>query len=709
MIPTTRIFALMRTLLPPLLTVLGGFALTLLASRWISNQARNDAQTLIDLAARMTAQQVESRLATQVELLRGLQSAFQASPTLSRRTFHNILELQNIQQRVPGFIAIGFTRAAAQNGDTAPPPDYLYPANTALARLPGFAPFAQAASRAAPSLARHEARSIASPPMRLGESPNAPLGFMLHYPVFQPDREQPRYLGSLTAIYQIEPILSETKSGQPAPIGRLRLYDVGESSRGEAGPNEQLFHETRFQSRDDDSLCASRLINIPGRQWRLEACSAPALIIPQHQDNLWLCWFVGGALSLLVGGLLLYQKKARDIATQLVEEINADLSQHEKRQFQLEFLLREAHDPVVIRDEKGRIEYTNPAALRHFGQNQNSLEHMSEPLLVSAELGELQEPTVIPCSRHNSQGKLHHYEAVLQPMRDANGQYIGSALIAHDVTRRMRQTEELRKANEHLSDLLELSSDWLWEQDAQGRFTLVSGGPFKTHDINPAYMTSRSPWERGHMEQSEQEAAIHHQAIEQRRSYRDFVYILGSGSEQRAISLSGKPIFNESGDYIGYRGIGQDISALHGARMLAQSEKLRMLATLESISDGVITTDLTGRIDYMNPVAIALIGREPQEALGQPVDQVFQVIDLSTRMPLPSLSRQVLASNNAPQHYRNSMLLNRFGLSFLIQEAAACIRDQHCDTLGSVLVFRDLSDWLGQTSRPPEHKVDKNQ
>lgn len=712
MIPTSRIFALIRTLRPVLLTLIGGFALTMLASRWISSQARNDAQTLLDLATRMTVQQVESRLATQVELLRGLQSAFQANPTLSRQTFHEILEQQNIRQRVPGFIAIGLARAAAQNNDSIPVIDYLYPANTAIARRQGFDPFAQAAQRAALSLARSEARGIASPPMRLGESQNAPLGFMLHYPIFQPAGEKPYYLGSLTAIYQIEQILSETESGQQAQIGRLRLYDVGGSSGSKAGANEQLLHTTRFQLRDEDSLCASHLINIPGRQWRLEACSSPALMIPQYRDNLWLCWFVGSALSLLAGGLLWYQKKARDNAAQLVEEINADLRQHEKRQTQLEFLLRETHDPVVIRDEKGRIDYMNPAAVHHFGQNQKSREQISEPLLVSAELGELQESTIIPCSRCNDQGQLIHYEAILHPMRDVNGQYIGSALIAHDLTRRMRQAEELRKANEHLSDLLELSSDWLWEQDAEGRFTLVSGGPFKAHDINPACMTKRSPWERGHMEQSELEAAAHHQAIEQHRSYRDFVYTLESGNEQRTISLSGKPVFNDAGDYIGYRGIGQDISALHGARMLAQAEKLRMLATLESISDGVITTDLTGRIDYMNPVAIALIGREPQEAIGQPVDQVFQVVDLSTRMPLPSLSRQVLASGAAPQHYRNSMLLNRFGLSFLIQEAAACIRDQHSDAIGSVLVFRDLSDWLGQTRRPPEpdqEKSDKNQ
>lgn len=384
MIPTSRIFALIRTLRPVLLTLLGGFALTMLASRWISSQARNDAQTLLDLATRMTVQQVESRLATQVELLRGLQSAFQANPTLSRQTFHEILEQQNIRQRVPALSPLALPRRT-QNNDSIPVIDYLYPANTAIARRQGFEnPFAQAAQRAALSLARSEARGIASPPMQARPERAARLYAALSDFSACRGKTVLPWLADRDLSDRADPV--ETESGQQAQIGRLRLYDVGGSSGSKAGANEQLLHTTRFQLRDEDSLCASHLINIPGRRWRLEACSSPALMIPQYRDNLWLCWFVGSALSLLAGGLLWYQKKARDNAAQLVEEINADLRQHEKRQTQLEFLLRETHDPVVIRDEKGRIDYMNPTAVRHFGQNQKSREQISEPLLVSAEL-----------------------------------------------------------------------------------------------------------------------------------------------------------------------------------------------------------------------------------------------------------------------------------------------------------------------------------
>lgn len=286
-------------------------------------------------------------------------------------------------------------------------------------------------------------------------------------------------------------------------------------------------------------------------------------------------------------------------------------------------------------------------------------------------------------------------------MRDAYGRYTGSTLVARDVTRRMAQSEALRKTNERLSDLLELSSDWLWEQDAEARFTHISGGYFKVRDINPAHLIGLSRGELGYSGLSENEWETHHRAIEEHRPYRDFVFSLRGGREPIVVSVSGKPVFDDAGYFIGYRGVGRDITALHQAKMIAQSEKQRVLATLESLSDGIITTDLAGRIDYMNPVAIALTGRELQETLGQPIEMIFQVVDPATRLPLPSLPRQVLANNNAPMRHRSAVLLNRFGLTFTIQEAIACIRDEKGDVMGSVVVFRDLSDWIGQAAKLP--------
>src|SRR5471032_67212 len=94
----------------------------------------------------------------------------------------------------------------------------------------------------------------------------------------------------------------------------------------------------------------------------------------------------------------------------------------------------------------------------------------------------------------------------------------------------------------------------------------------------------------------------------------------------------------------------------------------------------------------MNPVAVALTGCELEEALNQPIELIFQLVDPVTRLPLPSLPRQTLVSGNAPLCHRTAVLLNRFGLTFTVQEAVANIQNEKGDAMGSVVVFRHISN-----------------
>lgn len=730
----SAISSFLQNLRPFLLTLLCGAFLTLLCALWVKQQILLDARNTLDQTASMAALQIETRLAAQTEVLRGLQGAFVANASMGRPLFRDILDSQNILTRLPGFVSISFARLV-QNEDLDPfiattratsgtvemayqqytvhPQtgqsvlqviDYLYPLNATTTTYLGLDLLSISGNGAALATSRDEGRGIASPPLRLPGLTGP--GFMLHYPVYTAgprplvySERQRRYLGSITAIYQAAHVLSTVESRLMTRLTRARLFDTGGSLNRKDRQPEQLLHEINHQSDNSKNLCSSQIINLPGRQWRLEACSTPWKIVPHRKDGLWLCWLIGISISMLLATLVQSHKRSRDMAVQLADDITSDLRKHENRHRKLEALADEARDLIVIRAANGQIEYANPAAQRRFRQEGKLLEKTSEPLLASAELSELHEPLVIPCSHREASGDIRHYEAMLVPMRDHYGQYLGSALLARDITRRIEQAEELRKTNQRLSDMLELSSDWLWEQDVNARFTHVSGGFFKLHDINPAHMIGRSRWELNHTGVTAETWENHQKTIATHLPYRDFIFTLLGGREPLIVSVSGKPVFDDSGLFVGYRGIGRDITALQQAKLLAQAEKLRVLATLESLSDGVITTDLAGRVDYMNPVAIALTGRELEEALGQPIEMIFQVLEPASRLPLPSLPRQVLANHCAPTHHRTAVLLNRFGLTFTIQEAIACIRNEQNDIMGSVVVFRDLSDWIGQSTQ----------
>lgn len=735
--PFSRLLTPLLKLRPFLLALLGGVLLTALLATWAGKLIQRNAQTLLEQAVGVATLRIEARLNEQTEMLRGLQGAFIANPGLERETFQAILEEQNILSRLSGFVAIGFARqierenlkpfvAAVRRGrrnNPAPyqdytvhpdtglartqPIDYLYPVNISTARYLGLDLLSFTDNRSALILSRDEGRGMASIPFRLGPQGNAPLGFMMHFPVYAGPKplniveRQARYRGSITAIYQVDQILASMGSALQNPYAQTRLFDTGGALDRAARHPETLLYEASQPSNNPGALlCSNKLINLPGRQWRLELCATTWQIVPQHHDSLRLYWLTGIGLSLIVATLLQVKKQAAAREEHEERERNAGLRQRENHWQKLSALAEQMNELIVIRDVLGRIEYANPVAQRRFGREDKPLEQSAEPLLLSAELGQLNEPLNATSSHCDAEGRVNHYQASVIPLHTLTDHFLGTALLARDITIETEQGEALRQRNERLSDLLELSNDWIWEQDTAGHFTHISGGFFKIHDINPAHQTELSPRELAQAGLSEAQWLVHRKAIETRQSYRDFTFILRSGNAPLVISLSGKPVFDAAGYFVGYRGVGRDITALHQARLMAQAEKQRLAAVLESLSDGVITTDLSGRVDYINPVAIALTGREPQEAISQPIELIFQVIDPTTRLPLPSLPRQTLATHQAPARHRNSILLNRFGPTFNIQEAVACIRDEKGDACGCVVVFRDQSNWPDRVNFP---------
>jgi PAS domain S-box-containing protein len=132
--------------------------------------------------------------------------------------------------------------------------------------------------------------------------------------------------------------------------------------------------------------------------------------------------------------------------------------------------------------------------------------------------------------------------------------------------------------------------------------------------------------------------------------------------------------------------------AKRAERALAD-EKERLIVTLRSIGDGVIATDLQGRVQLVNHAAEQLTGWTQDEAIGLPIARVFQSLDHDTRQvrdPLEEFSRDP----NRPGAARFTMLAARDNSERPIEEIAAPLQDATGRTIGMVLAFRDISDAL---------------
>jgi diguanylate cyclase (GGDEF)-like protein/PAS domain S-box-containing protein len=121
-------------------------------------------------------------------------------------------------------------------------------------------------------------------------------------------------------------------------------------------------------------------------------------------------------------------------------------------------------------------------------------------------------------------------------------------------------------------------------------------------------------------------------------------------------------------------------------------EKERAQVTLKSIGDAVITTDNQGLIEFINPIAERLTGWRLYEAIGRPVEQVFQIIDEISRKDLHCPIELCLAGKKIEYLSANTLLIDRHGKEYCIQDSASPILDTDGRILGVVLVFSDVTE-----------------
>ncbi|HET6977295.1 MAG TPA: ATP-binding protein [Pyrinomonadaceae bacterium] len=140
----------------------------------------------------------------------------------------------------------------------------------------------------------------------------------------------------------------------------------------------------------------------------------------------------------------------------------------------------------------------------------------------------------------------------------------------------------------------------------------------------------------------------------------------------------------------------QNAQSIHLARRRAeevlrkQSDWLRV--TLSSIGDAVITTDVEGRVTFMNQAAESLTGWTQAEAMGRSLTDIFQILNEQSRQPIENPALRALAAGTVIRLANLTVLIAKDGTECPIDDSAAPIRNEQGDVVGAVLVFRDISE-----------------
>ncbi len=145
--------------------------------------------------------------------------------------------------------------------------------------------------------------------------------------------------------------------------------------------------------------------------------------------------------------------------------------------------------------------------------------------------------------------------------------------------------------------------------------------------------------------------------------------------------------------YWAYRRISTEVARRQTIANEVREQKELLSVTLASIGDGVIVTDEKARITFMNNVAEQLTGWHSREAGGVSCEKVFRIINESSREVVESPVEKVLRLGAIVGLANHTLLIRKDGTEIPIDDSGAPICDLHGDIRGTILVFRDFSDY----------------
>jgi PAS domain S-box-containing protein len=150
-------------------------------------------------------------------------------------------------------------------------------------------------------------------------------------------------------------------------------------------------------------------------------------------------------------------------------------------------------------------------------------------------------------------------------------------------------------------------------------------------------------------------------------------------------------IHDDTGGIVGFLKVTRDLTERKAAEDALRHSEQSLAATLYSIGDGVIATDASGRVSRLNPIAEQLTGWTEDEARGQPIDQVFHIVNEHTREDAVNPVARIVSEGVVFGLANHTVLISRDGTERPIADSGSPIRGASGDVDGAVMVFRDVS------------------
>ncbi len=329
--------------------------------------------------------------------------------------------------------------------------------------------------------------------------------------------------------------------------------------------------------------------------------------------------------------------------TSVVNGVVIELAKRPKIRPELEFvktnhrqtLLDNLADAAWLKNTRGILLAANSAFCKRYDFDQAAVVGKSEfDLFPREKASQLRnEDSEVMSSRtpmtyesaQDIDGRSCWIEVVKAPVFDEEGNLLGSQSTLRDISTRKISERQLQESERRFRMLAEMSSDWYWEQNADLRFTSISNRINSQIDSRTAI--GKTCWELNVEDVTLEQWNKHREALKARLPFSNFEYtwIQPNGARRRIIN-SGKPVYDDSGKFMGYRGIGADVTE----RRTMETSLRRALERSEVLLETTPTATALVR-DYCfvhcNPAMDRLFGYATGELLGRKTDVLYAGVE----------------------------------------------------------------------------------
>ena len=209
-----------------------------------------------------------------------------------------------------------------------------------------------------------------------------------------------------------------------------------------------------------------------------------------------------------------------------------------------------------------------------------------------------------------------------------------------DITGLKVAQSALAASEQRFRDIAEVSGDWIWETDREHRFRAIYGSK-EGQPIGPETLLGRTRWEGAGADPASSDIWVRHKAdLDAHRPFRDFRYEINCPGASLFISTSGKPVFDQCGEFTGYHGTATDETAMVEVQRRAEAAEIMIRRVFQTTQDLIVVTDSQGNLLQVSPSVRFLLGFEPEELIGRNGIDIVHADDLErTREHMRSARR----------------------------------------------------------------------